>query len=278
MKGQIALGLLALLALIGLLVVIGIGEPTRMAEFTAAYDARQIETGASLFEQSCRPCHGPQGQGIGGVAPALNAPDLFDGSRLAQVGFSGTLPDYVRGVIAAGRPVPSAGTNYPQRMPTWGAEYGGPLRADQVDALVTFVLNWKDRALAGGGAATPAPTGPAVGVDITLALPAGDAVRGKTLAEAVLGCAGCHVLAAVGPKWPAEGGEPGIGARAETRFQASGYTGKATSAEQYLFESTVLPNAYVVDGFQPNIMPQNLAERISAQDTADLIAYMLSLR
>jgi len=278
MKGQIALGLLALLALIGVLVVVGLGESNRMLEFTGAYDARQIETGASLFEQSCRPCHGPQGQGIGGVAPALNAPDQFDGSRLAKVGFSGTLPDYVRGVIAAGRPVPSAGTNYPQRMPTWGAEYGGPLRADQVDALVAFVLNWKDRALAGGGAATPAPTGPAVGADITLALPAGDAVRGKTLAEAVLGCAGCHVLAAVGPKWPAEGGEPGIGARAETRFQASGYTGKATSAEQYLFESTVLPNAYVVDGFQPNIMPQNLAERLSAQDTADLIAYMLSLR
>ena len=278
MKGQIALGLLAFLALIGVLVLVGVGEPNRMAEFTAAYDSRQIETGASLFEQSCRPCHGPQGQGIGGVAPALNAPDLFDGSRLAAVGFSGTLPDYVRGVIAAGRPVPSAGTNYPQRMPTWGAEYGGPLRADQVDALVAYVLNWQDRALAGSGAATPAPTGPTVGSDITVALPAGDASRGKALAEGGLGCTGCHVLAAVGPLWPAEGGEPGVGARAETRFQASGYTGNATSAEQYLFESSVLPNAYVVDGFQPNIMPQNYAERLSAQDMADLLAYMLSLR
>jgi hypothetical protein len=182
----------------------------------------------------------------------------------------------VRGVTAAGRPVPSAGTSYPQRMPTWGAAYGGPLRDDQVQALTAFVLNWKDRAL--GGAGTPAPTGPSFGTDLALSLPPGDADRGKSLSEGPLGCAGCHVLTAVGPKWPAEGGEPGIGSRAETRFQASGYTGQATSAAQYLFESIVLPNAYVVEGFQPNVMPQNYAGRISAQDVADLIAYMLSLR
>jgi len=143
MKGQIALGMLAFLALIGVLVVVAIGEPGRMAEVTQAFEARQVETGASLFEANCRPCHGPQGRGIEGVAPALNAPDLFDGYRLAAVGFSGTLPDYVRGVVAAGRPVPSAGTTYPQRMPTWGQAYGGPLRSDQVDALVAFMKEFE---------------------------------------------------------------------------------------------------------------------------------------
>jgi len=278
MKGQIALGILALLALSGVLASVALGEQNRMAKFTRAYDARAIETGASLFEANCRSCHGPQGQGIEGVAPAINAPDLFDGSRLAKVGFGGTLQDYVRGVIAAGRPVPSAGTNYPQRMPTWGAAYGGPLRDDQVDALAAFVLNWEDRALAAVGAGTPASTGPVVGTDISVALPAGEAGRGKSLSEAGLGCSGCHVLTAVGPKWLAEGGVAGIGTRAESRFQAAGYAGKANSAEQYLFESIVLPNTSVVEGFQPNLMPQNYADRLSAQDMADLIAYMLSLR
>ena len=171
-------------------------------------------------------------------------PDLFDGSRLAAVSFSGTLPDYVRGVISAGRPVPSAGTSYPQRMPTWGQAYGGPLRSDQVDALVAYILNWKDRALAGGGA-PPTPSGPVVGTDITASLPQGDAQRGKALAESGLGCSGCHILAAVGPAWIGTGGEPGIGTRAEQRFQAAGYSGKATSAEQYLFELIVAPNAFV---------------------------------
>jgi hypothetical protein len=74
------------------------------------------------------------------------------------------------------------------------------------------------------------------------------------------------------------GGEPGIGERAESRFQASGYAGTATSAEQYLFESIVLPNAHLIEGFQANLMPQNYADRLSAQDASDLIAYMLSLR
>jgi len=277
MKAQIALGMLAFLVLIGVLVVVAIGEPNRMAEVTRAFDARQIETGASLFEANCRPCHGPQGQGIQAVAPALNAPDLFDGSRLAAVGFSGTLPDYVRGVISAGRPVPSAGTNYPQRMPTWGQAYGGPLRSDQVDALVAYVLNWEDRALAGGGA-PPTPSGPTVGADITVSLPRGDAQRGKALAEGGLGCSGCHVLAPVGPAWIASGSEPGIGTRAGQRFLAADYSGKATSAEQYLFESVVAPNAYIETGFQANIMPLNFADRLSSQDMADLIAYMLSLK
>jgi len=275
MKGQIALGLLALLALIGVMVAVTLNEQNRMAEFTQAYEARAIEAGASLFEDNCRPCHGPQGQGIEGVAPAINAADLFDGSRLAKIGYGGTLPDYVRGVIAAGRPVPSVGTTYPQRMPTWGAAFGGPLRDDQVDALTAFILNWQDRAL---GTGVPVPTGPTVGADITVALPDGDAARGKSLSEGVLGCASCHVLTAVGPKWPADAGAPGIGSRAETRIQEPGYAGQATSAEQYLFESVVMSNAYVVEGFQPNLMPQNYADRLSAQDMADLLAYMLSLR
>ncbi len=38
------------------------------------------------------------------------------------------------------------------------------------------------------------------------------------------------------------------------------------------------PNAYIEEGFQPNIMPLNFADRLSSQDMADLIAYMLSLK
>jgi hypothetical protein len=62
MKGQIALGLLALLALIGVTVAVTLGEQNRMTEFTRAYEARAIEAGATLFEDSCRPAT-PQGRG-----------------------------------------------------------------------------------------------------------------------------------------------------------------------------------------------------------------------
>ena len=135
MKWRILLGTLAIVAVAGLLGMIALRERDRMAGFTQAYHARQIEVGAALFENNCRTCHGPQGKGIDGVAPAINATDLFNGQRLAAIGYIGTVEDYVRGVVAAGRPIPSAGTNYPNRMPTWSQRYGGPLREDQVDSL-----------------------------------------------------------------------------------------------------------------------------------------------
>jgi mono/diheme cytochrome c family protein len=277
MKGNIVLGTLAMLGLIGAMAFVALREVDRMQTAQRAYDARAIETGAAEFENLCRPCHGPQGKGTP-LAPALNSADLFNGSRLKAVGYPGSVEDYIRGTIAAGRPVPSAGTNYPQRMPTWGAEFGGPLRADQIDSLVAFVMNWQDRALA-EAAATPAlPPEQTVGTDITQTLPAGNADNGKALAEGTAGCAACHILSAVGPAWAGDSSTPGIGTRAQTRFTESGYSGEAKSAEQYLLESIVHPNAYVVSGFQPNVMPGDFATRLTPQDAADLIAYMLTLK
>ncbi|MBM2844051.1 MAG: putative cytochrome c oxidase subunit, partial [Anaerolineales bacterium] len=161
MKGSIVLGTLALLGLMGALLFVTINEVDRMQTAERAYDARAVETGALEFESRCRSCHGPQGKGTP-LAPPLNTAALFDGSRLAAAGYAGTVDNFVRGTISAGRPVPSAGTNYPQRMPTWGERFGGPLRDDQVDSLVAFVMNWEDRALAEGAAAPELPADQAV--------------------------------------------------------------------------------------------------------------------
>ena len=277
MKWQAALGGISLAVLIGVLALIAVGESNRMAAANQAYAAQAIETGASEFENLCRSCHGPQGLGTP-LAPPLNIASLFDGTRLQAVGFNGTVDDYVRGTISAGRPVPSAGANYPQRMPTWSQRFGGPLRDDQIDALVAFVMNWEDRALAGGGATPDVIEGNAVGTDIARELPEGDPQDGKSLSEGVLGCAACHVLSAAGPAWLRAAGVPGVGARAETRIGEAGYTGGAVTAEQYLLESIVDPNAHLVDGFAAGIMPANFGDRMTAQDAADVIAYMLTLR
>lgn len=276
MKWHIAIGTISLVVIVGLLAIVAVGEQERMQSFTVAYDSRRIEAGAALFENNCRSCHGPQGGGIEGVAPALNTLDLFDGSRMAAIGFTGTVEDYIGSVIAAGRPIPSEGTSYPQRMPTWSQEFGGPLADHQIDALVTFIMNWEDRALAGDEG--PVVVGDRVGTDITVNLPEGDPANGEALANGILGCAGCHILSATGPAWLPAGSEPGIGQRAATRFNEDGYTGTATTAEQYLFESVVLPNIFIEEGYDPNIMPNNFGNRLSPQDMADLIAYMISLQ
>jgi hypothetical protein len=163
-------------------------------------------------------------------------------------------------------------------MPTWSEQFGGPLRVDQVESVVGFILNWEARALAG---AEPTPvTGEFIGTDIRVALPPGDSEAGRALAEGTLGCAACHILAPVGPPWAATEEQPGIAERAGLRIGEDGYLGEATTAEEYIIESVVRPNAYVVAGYpdNPNPMPPNFGERITLQNMADLLAYMLTFR
>jgi mono/diheme cytochrome c family protein len=268
---------------------VAVTEPDRMTSFTRSYASRQVENGAAIFESNCARCHGADGKGTG-MAPALNAADLFNGTRLAEVGWAGTVEDYIRGAIAGGRPRASAiyaDLGYPERMPTWGEQFGGPLRTDQVDGLVAYIMNWaSDYA---GVAAEPTPTIVPVGTDITAALPAGDAASGEALAKSK-GCAACHIDLAgtgaplIGPAWlpSADPDGKGVGARAGERYTAADYTGNAASAEQYLFESIVQPSVYIVAGDYKNAdgsskMPAIYGSQFDAQTTADIIAYLMTL-
>jgi mono/diheme cytochrome c family protein len=276
-KWYITLGTLCFVIFMAVLAVVGINESQRMQTYTAAFASRNIEEGAAIFDANCRTCHGPQGKGVEGLAPAINTAAMFNGQRLEEVGFAGTVEDYLEGTISAGRPVPSEGTNYPQRMPTWSQEYGGPLRPDQIKNVVAFIMNWQSRALAEAEAPTPVPSEPVVGTDITVPLPEGDPQEGERLASS-LGCVACHVLADVGPAWLPSEELPGIGERALTRFEEPDYTGAATTAEQYLLESIVQPNAFMVAGYETGVMPPSFADQLTKQEAADLIAYMLTLR
>ncbi|MFP4322849.1 MAG: c-type cytochrome [Anaerolineales bacterium] len=49
------------------------------------------------------------------------------------------------------------------------------------------------------------------------------------------------------------------------------------SAEDYLRESIVMPNAYIVDGFAMGSMQGNFAETLSDEEVDQLVAYMLTL-
>lgn len=254
------------------------GQTGRMQKFDAAVRARSIEAGALLYQNNCVGCHGVQGQGIPGVAPALNAADLFSGERLKQHGYAGKVEDYIRSTIAAGRPVKS-NPSYPNPMPTWGQAYGGPLRADQVNNLTTFVMNWKETALAAGtgaGVVGGAPVAQPVGVALDTSLPAGNADNGKNLFTAQ-GCAACHSLKPdekiVGPSLA------GIATRSSERIKASDYKGQATTGEQYIRESIVQTSAYIVPTYSDGLMPKDYGTaKLDAQGLADLIAYLLTLK
>ena len=99
-------------------------------------------------------------------------------------------------------------------------------------------------------------------------LPAGSASSGEQVFNGDAGCSACHSLQPgvklVGPSLA------GVGERAATR--------KAEyAAEPYLYESIVYPSAYVVEGFQSGIMPANFRQRLSEQQLADLVAFLLTL-
>ncbi len=287
MTWRVIVGTLSFVITMILLGYVAVTEQDRMANFDVAYQARRVESGGTLFENNCATCHGLSGQG--GRGPALNTPDLLAGNppkRLVEAAFAGTADNYIRSTIAAGRPQLSEwarAQGFAENMPTWGEAYGGPLRDDQIDDLVAYIMNW---GLAYANVTPEAlPTVVPVGNDITVELPAGDAAAGEALATSV-GCTACHVTAIVGPAWlaSADPSGVGVGARAAGHVSAADYTGAATDAHGYLFESIVNPSAYIVPGnasYAANgvsIMPGIYATTLSAQNVADLIAYLETLQ
>ncbi|RME77375.1 MAG: hypothetical protein D6784_03785 [Chloroflexi bacterium] len=240
---RILIGLFAVLIAISGVVYNGIQDADRRAEFDAAFKARSVEKGAALFTQYCAECHGLHGQGTA-RAPALNTRQFFE-NRMKELGFEGGLPAYIKLTIAGGRPVKSD-PQWPQNMPTWGIEFGGPLRNDQIDNLVDYIMNWQYEA-PDAEALTEVPSD------------APPEERGRIIFQETMGCVACHAVngqgGAVGPD----------------------LTQVYNKGEDYIKESVLNPNAVIAEGFAPNIMPQNFGDRLSDQDLNDLVAYFKSL-
>lgn len=227
-----------------------------------------------------------------------------DASRLAQVEWGGDLRSYVVTTLVHGRPGSTDVWNG-NAMAAWSQLAGGPLRQDQIEDLTSYILNWDKgtnwttddlfavnqfarvkadaaRIVTTGGEVdeASAPIGRNV-EDIVASVEAltGDAARGEqlyngtaqtgTMPPVVLGCAGCHNGGAVGPA------TAGTWSRTQnerlTEPEFSDYT-----VEQYLVESIVRPDEYVVEGYTAGAMLQVYGEQMTAQDMADVLAYLES--
>lgn len=256
---EITLGLLLVLVTSFILVSYGFGEEDRMREYALAQDGRAIEVGAALFETNCSGCHGLTGEGIPGLCPPLNDSPFFT-DRLKEVGWSGTLEDYIVATVASGRlqstrPEQYAGGGKPA-MPAWSDQFGGPLRQDQIRYIASFVMNWEATA-----------KGQVTLVEIASPVSADPVERGQ-LVYTDNGCTSCHTLGAlssgvVGPNLTQ------IGVTAVTRKDG-------LSAEDYLRQSILNPNAYVVDTYPQDVMPKNFSEVTSPEQLDDLVAFLLA--
>ncbi len=275
---KIGLGIASLLLTIVLLLFLGIIEEQRMEAQTANWAGRAIETGADLYANNCYNCHGVDGKGLPGVAPALHSKYFFT-QRLNDIGWSGSLHDYVALTVAAGRPS-KVNTQWAQMMPTWSHRYGGPFRDDQVLAVTDFVLNWEQDALTQG---TPDNPDPWVHFLDAPSRAVADGEGGAPAAVAaeptgprppqelfnVMGCLGCHNLDQ--PQTPNNRGP--VGPNLGNLHETAGTHGE--DAATYVHNSIVNPNAYISEGYMAGIMPANFGERMSEEEINSLVDWLL---
>lgn len=106
--------------------------------------------------------------------------------------------------------------------------------------------------------------------------PVGDAANGEALfaqpligANNAPGCITCHSLqpdvVIVGPS------QAGLATRAETRVPGQ-------TAEQYIRNSILHPDDFVVENFAPGLMYQNYSTDLTTEEVDDLVAYGLTLK
>lgn len=306
---KIGLGILFVLLSLVVVAFQGAIEEPRMEAQTASWEGRSIEIGASLFANNCASCHGPDGKGLPNVAPALQSRYFFT-QRLEDVGWAGSLDQYVSLTLHAGRPS-KTDTQWVNIMPTWGNEFGGPLRADQIDHITAYVINWEEDALAQTPEEDPwqffqdalakqlpyTPEEPGYDQKVQQAVAAAEAAGaagysiGGVEAQAPaddatasgeprdpetlfnsMGCIGCHNLNE--PQTDDVRGPvgPNLGNLAENA--ATRVEGE--DAETYVHTSIVNPNAYVVEGYVAGIMPQNFSETMSEEEINGLVTWLLS--
>ncbi len=282
MQVKIVIGTIAFMLTMIIVGFAALQEESRLAEFTTARVGRQIESGAHLYESQCATCHGVNGKAeecydaatgeqIGCQGIPINYGPLLCGDRSARMeilNWEGSKAGLISATIAAGR--------FGTAMPTWSQEYGGPLRPDQVEDLVQFVLNWETQELC----AEPAFVyeWPGTIEDLMAEFAEGDAARGEEL-YLTYGCSGCHgnledpATASVGP-WQGNLAE------------VAGMRIEGMSAAQYIYESILYPSAYIVEecpagpcGTPSAMESSNFIARMGEtpekpQDLIDIMAYL----
>ena len=277
----------SLVGIIALLLVL-VSEVPRMEAQTVNWEGRSIENGATLFDSNCATCHGPNGQGLLGRAPGLNSYYFFTSTgRLADVGWAGSLEDYVKLTIAAGRPSKTE-SQWPEVMPTWGGQFGGPLRGDQVDDLTAYVMNWRESALAQTPEEDPfqpyddviRPTEFQNAAFLLLSEEEQAAAKEEYEARNIRSpqdlwqseaCFACHNLDVRQEDVPGQ-----LGPNMADLYERAASRVDDVTAEEYIYQSIVNPRAYVVATYEDaGQMPQNFAEKLSEEEIQGLVAWLL---
>lgn len=170
----------------------------------------------------------------------------------------------------AGEPPQPAAPRPEVRVPVWIAAVLAIVIVLGPWYLATQV--WPAKPEAAPSASAPAAPAPAV-PQPAAAPGAGNAANGEKL-FAAQACNACHSFKEgekiIGPSLYH------AGQTAASRVKDGSYRGKAKTAQEYLHESMLDPNAYIVPGYAAGIMVQDFAKKLSPQDLEDMIAFLMT--
>ena len=107
---EIALGAIFVAISLVILLIVGFRENSMLTSIEEMQLAEAIETGAKTFQANCSRCHGENGQGL--IGPPLNDAHFFT-ARMTEMGWEGTLKDYIIATVATGRPISTRPDKWP---------------------------------------------------------------------------------------------------------------------------------------------------------------------
>jgi mono/diheme cytochrome c family protein len=199
-------------------------------------DEANLSNGKAQFVQKCGSCHALDRAGTQGQT----GPDL-DAAFRAGLG-AGMNRETVQGVVRDQIANVRRGSQMPEDLVTGE-------NARDVAAYVAFAAN---------------RTGEDEGALAQAGLEG--ATSGRQIFVAA-GCGSCHELAKAGTNGT-------TGPSLDDLASAAGQRESGTSPEEYVEESLVDPDAFVVEGFQPGVMP-SFEGRLSERQIQTLVDYLL---
>jgi mono/diheme cytochrome c family protein len=181
---------------------------------------------------------------------------------MVEVGWLLGIDDYVAATTAGGRMMATrslyAGNGTTTVMPPWALDQGGPLRTDEIAAISRFVVNWRATAL--GTITLPVIDLPPADLGNPATVKAGGEVFSKF-------CLSCHSL----PGFPGGNGGPilaGIGVAGAGRTPG-------LSAAEYIRQSVLIPEAFIVDGYDKKTDTQGCGALLSEVQLEAVTAFLL---
>lgn len=167
MQQKIVIGLILTLVIVIFIPYYGLTEPGRQQAARERLTSEAVARGAAIYALHCASCHGASGEGL--VGPALKNSPLDKPTMVKTI--SRGIPETL--------------------MPAFADTEGGPLKANQIDDLVTFI---KNLGLSSAAPAPPTTTPPATPSPTPTPMPAPTSTPSPVNAGELFSakCALCH--------------------------------------------------------------------------------------